>query len=319
MNVAHSQRDQIVTEALGRVATTVRHAGSGHWGVVLDAAPTLGVTAALRGDWLILETPMVGVQKPSAWRLLSANGGMRGGVRFVVNPPGCAPVLSVRAPVLRVDVPASAGADVAPLLIEACDAMRQAAADWCDDPPPGAAVPRPASWAGTTRAAAWRAALAELDLPSGGPGDDRVEIELESRAGRHAVWLGPGIGGDVMRIELVAAAGLTPVCRDAIGLFLLRAASALSATGPMVVPGAASEPVVFQSTLPAVPDAAAAGGALGALALAVEHCGLEVRALCHEPLARAWLHPFEVYRQSTTGRPMQRQTGRFTEPVLHGG
>jgi hypothetical protein len=312
MSDTSRHRERLVIDALAHAGNDVRRVGQSAWGAVLRDEPAIGLTVTMHTGWMLVETPLVSLDKPSVWRLLAANGRMRDGARFIIGPPA-------RVPLLRVDVPTGDEQAIGPALLGAFETLRRAATEWNDRNASAVPAPPPTYWNGTGRAAAWRDALAELELPAGEPAADRVELELDSRAGSLLAWLGPGIGGDVMRIELVTAAGLSNSCRDAIGSFLLKAAGVLRGTAPIVVPGDPREPVAFQSVLPAAPDAAAVTQASGALAQAVEHCALEVRALCHEPLAVAYLHPLNHHQQTASMRPLRRPVERYTEPVLHGG
>ncbi len=280
-----------VLEGLQKCAGTVRGRGPGRWTAALENGHALRLMAVCDEDWLLLAAQPQG--RKDGWPqaaaalpgLLALSARLPGAVRWAVAP-------GQRATHLRVDIGLKWQGGLAGRVRHACDSILLAsrmaeAEDLSQAAGSGEGAPEPAP-------GATAADLGQLCSAAGWEARERacgaVAVPLEAPPGYYAAILEARSPGRVaVSTALVAPGVLTPVCRQARALLLLKAA----AVTRMVRAAAEAEDgrsaerleVAFED----VPDPARLHDALAALSVACRLCGEEVRALEDEALAGEYL------------------------------
>jgi len=283
-----NRTEQVIGETLERWASKVKPAGPGRWSFDLVNGRRLPGLATWREDWLELRVPFPNRLTPELpWALLRENSALRGVARFVRHDErriGLVGDVAIGGHELTASRIEAAGTSL--LSAEAVGSGKASKSPGKAPPPfpPDPAADGDPGWERIGEEGGWRVNKRD---------DGRYAVELDAPGLMNQAFLERrgGRGEEpVISLDLLRAAGLSPVSRRAIALFLLGLTGRLRSVRGAVT---REEPEVvrLEVALPVAPAATAPelDLALEALSLACRLGSREVKALGQEPLARIYL------------------------------
>jgi hypothetical protein len=310
----------VVRRVLRHLFPGVEPTGPGRYAFALRTEGGPVGEARLGGGWLRLAVALGGASVPATacgeglLGLARAHSGLPGGVKYALVGRGEALEAGAEMPVDGVDEARTRW--LVAQLAEMAGGLRGAAAVV----PSVHGAPRSARSPGAPRApgrgveqpspvtcAGVRALCQEEGWNVLGGSAGEVRVELPTADAFRVASLSCTHGSIAARVELDLGPVIEVASRQALGLFLLRAAGALHMVRPWVAEGdPAQAPLAagFEAVLRVAAPAAVVSAALGALTVACELCGREAEVLVRSPpLARLYLET-----QARAGHGVPRDT-----------
>ncbi len=283
--------DPVIT-ALSEVTGGIRGEGPGRWIFRARSEQPLEITAQVEPAWVLMDAPLQGWDGPR-WlqpgrlgRLLRANAGLRGGVKFAVAGRR-------RAARLRAEVPTGDESDPKDTLRNVCLGFEDALAHLCGSKP-APSSDKPESWDPADSGCS-RARLASLCAEAGWEVLERpdgvVAVRLGVEEGFHQATVGNADSGSLsVWAELAVRDSWPSESWQALGAFLLQACAHLKTVRPAVRTLDSGEAAAGFEVVPgpgAGPEGL--GRAFSALSAACNLTRKEVRALREEEVGKAYL------------------------------
>jgi hypothetical protein len=295
-----------VTAALAKCATSIDAPARQRWAFTLSNGTQLGATAYVRDGWLLLEALLDAASVPArggVWELLEWNATLGGGVRFAVDPRR-------RGTCARAELPLDGEVDLGRRIVEACAGLK-AASDLLRG-----TVEAPIQRAGAERGCE---GFRELCRESGWPVVERdpalFAVDLDVPGAFVQALAEPRADGSTsMAVPLLAEARPAEpaaICRQAVGLFLLRACGVVR-----MVRGAATRqddtaPARFEVVFESAPCAAELAHAFAALSVASRIASREAGVLWgSEQVATAYVEQWEQNKEGQHGTGSSSEDGR---------
>jgi hypothetical protein len=286
---APSEREHIITRALGALTPDLVAAELGDWRFVLENGAKVGVRARVVDQWLELTasaTAAVSLALPATWSTLRYNTGLNGAVRVAL-APGAGDAH------LRGEIFAEDDVHLDTRVSALCEEARAAFHALHGRTHPGRSSPGadPTEVARTPRDGH---RLVQLCTEAGWPyterASGRVEVAIECGPAVYPAQLGLTDDGALSAVvDLVDASTLTPTSRAATALLLLTASAVVRCVKGVVVKRDGVEHAGLAAACERPRSAADLDRALAALSVACGLAGREAQALRHQALAHEYL------------------------------
>jgi hypothetical protein len=293
-----------IEELLSELSRGARRTGRGAWRLTLRNGGPVRARAALRGRWLVLESPTRKRADQDPASFLRAHALLPGAARAVL-PRG------ERNVFLAAEVPIAAGIDPRPWIAEALlgltrysDALDAARGKDAERPAPSP-LPEP------SREEVGDTSIEEPLEEAGWPFERRSHGSLSVDLGVPHAAFRALVRRDERGMRFASrVARLAPVDDEserALALFLLRAFAEIRLARPVIELGKSGEmSVSFETRLHASPSSVETDHAVRALAVAARTCGKEVSLFQSKRFASAYLRAFERERENARATPDRR-------------
>jgi hypothetical protein len=292
-----------IAAALEKCATSVDESAPRRWAFALRNGTELAASASVRDGWLSLAAPLdASAPTPSrVWDLLAWNATLGGAVRFALDRRGtCA----------RADLPLDEDVDVGRRILETCAGLK-AASDLLR---------------GTAEAPVERTGgdlatdgLRELCRQSGWPAAERdaarFAVDLDVPGAFEQALAEPRADGSLcVAVPLLAEARPAEpaaICRQAVGLLLLRACGVVRMARGAAEPRDGAPQARFEVVFESAPCAAELAHAFAALSVACRVASREAAVLWgSERVARAYVEQWERDKEDNHGTGSGSEDGR---------
>ena len=290
-------RENKIAGALAKCAT-VKHAGDGRWEFELVNGKTLGVSARLVDDWLLMEAPLADrLARDAWWELLRLNAALQGISKFVVTRGS-------RSAHVRADVPLPGDEDpeggcasefdgaLTNRVLEACAglkaALRSFRGERASDPVISAPPETPQG-----RAEDGIEALRRLCGAAGWPFIERssgkLMVDLDVRSGFYQAAVERRAEGAHLTVEVARAEGFRETSRQALGRLLLETGARVRLARPSIDERQDQIVLRFEVRFATMPTAVELSRAFASLSVACAMSGREARAIQDDAIARSYL------------------------------
>lgn len=281
-----------ISIVLGQCATSVKLAGRGRWEFTLANGKSLGVTARLSDEWLMLDAPVSErIAYGGRWDLLRLNAGIRGLSRFAL-------MKQVR---LRADIPLAEDEDDAAIcdassgltvrLLETCAELKAAFGGFLGEKPGdhGAAVRDRFEQPGEQRFEELRRLCSDTSWPFTERSAGKLMIDLDARSAFYQACVEQREAGISVSVEILQPNVLSETCRQALGLLLLGTSAQVKLARPSVEENQDRINVRFEVRFATTPTADELAHSFSGLSVACDTAAREAQALQDESIARDYL------------------------------
>jgi hypothetical protein len=289
MNDAQPELNELVVAAFEKHFAEVCHAGGQAWEFVLSNGALYRASAGYDDEWLHLTATVRRLRSrrtPPLWDYLTANGTLRGGVKFALTDSH---TLSLCA-----DISLDEETDMARRLHEACNGLMGAAEGLHAENASPAGWHYPvivASGAGKSESRDLRSLCRIAGWEFHERPDGRLVVDLDVPLARgfwQAVVEGSADGVSVST-DLTEVESLSAASRQALAMALLGVGGQLRMARAAAPERGAHANTRFEVVFDSPPCAGELDHALAALSTACAQCGPEVGALCDEKIAAEFL------------------------------
>lgn len=298
MTYGAKTRENQIAISLTRCAASVKEAGSGHWEFALANGKTLGVSARLVEDWLLLDAPLAdGMARGSWWDLLRLNATLQGLSKFVLMP-------DARTVHLRADIPlpededseSDCGSQLEGVLItrllETCAGLKAAYRSFRGEKMSEHSMPdSPVNpeGPGKNRVEELRRLCGDTAWPFIERSAGKLMIDLDVRGGFYQAAVEQRDEGAEVAVEIVRSEALGEASRQALSLLLLGTGALVRLARPSIEERENQIAARFEVRFTTTPTAVELAHAFASLSIACAMSGREARALQDETLARDYL------------------------------